>query len=138
MTKRPTAVNVIGWFFRVGGILGMALSLPLALWGKELYGDYWADALLRFSPTVLFLWGFFSSLLGLLLGNGVLKGQNWARTLAVAYCVVATLIGAAFYQDNLLYWFNLTANIAFTAVLWFFLYRPAATAFFQGQEPLPG
>jgi hypothetical protein len=37
MNKRPTAVTVIGWFWRVGGILGMAFALPLAHWGKDLY-----------------------------------------------------------------------------------------------------
>jgi hypothetical protein len=138
MTERPTAATVIGWFFRVGGILGMVFSLPLALWGRDLFADYWADALLGLSSTVLFFWGFLSSLVALLLGNGLLKGQNWARTLTVIYCFVGTAIGAAFYQNNSLYWFNLFGNLVFTAAMWFFLYRPAATAFFQDQEPVPG
>ncbi|MGD2123305.1 MAG: hypothetical protein PVJ76_16250 [Gemmatimonadota bacterium] len=136
MTKRPTAVTVIGWFFRAGGILGMVFSLPLALWGRELFADYWPDALLQLSSTIYFLWGFLSSLLGLLLGNGLLKGRNWARTLTIVYCVVATLIGAALYQNNFLYWFNLVGNLAFTAVFWFFLYRPHVNAFLDGEEGL--
>jgi len=89
MTKRPKAVTVIGWFLRVGGIIGMIWALPFALWGQDLYGDYWVDALRRLSPTVLFLWAFSSSLLCLLFGNGILKGQNWARILTLAYCVFA-------------------------------------------------
>ena len=133
MTKRPTAVTVIGWYWRVGGVLGMVFSLPFALWGQDLFGQYWVDALLRLSSTVLFLVAFLSSLLCLLCGNGILKGQNWARILALAYCLVGTLIAAVMYQGHLLYWFNLIGDLAFTVIMWFFLYRPHATTFFQGE-----
>jgi hypothetical protein len=133
MKERPTAVTVIGWFWRVGGVIGMVVALPFALWGQDLFGEYWADALLRLSTTVLFLWAFFSSLLCLLFGNGILKGQNWARILALAYCVVATLIAAVLYEGNPLYWINLIGDAAFTLIMWFFLYRPYPTAFFRGE-----
>jgi hypothetical protein len=131
MTKRPTAVTVIGWLWRVGGILGMILALPFALWGQDLFGDYWTGTLLRLSPTFLFLWGFFSSLLCLLFGNGILKGRDWARVLALAYCVLATLIAAVMYQAQPFYWFNLIGDLAFTVIMWFFLYRPHSSAFFR-------
>lgn len=131
MTNRPTAVPVIGWFWRVGGILGMVVALPLALRGQDLFGQYWANTLLGLSPTVLFLWMFLSSLLCLLFGNGILKGRNWARLLALAYCVAATLIAAVMYQKYPLYWLNLIGNLAFTGIMWFFLYRPHVTAFFE-------
>jgi len=137
MKERPKAVTVMGWFWRIGGILGMAFALPLALWGQKLYGQYWTGALLRLSPTVLFLWAFFSSLLCLLFGNGILKGQNWARILALAYCVVGTLIVVVLYQGHPLYWPNLIGDLAFTVIMWLFLYRPSATAFFNEDE-LPG
>jgi hypothetical protein len=133
MTERPKAVTIIGWFWRVGGIFGMAWALPFALWGEDLYGDYWVDALRRLSPTVLFLWAFSSSLLCLLFGNGILKGQDWARILALAYCVVAALIGAVLYHGYPLDWFILIVNLAFTGIMWFFLYRPQSTAFFKGE-----
>ena len=131
MTKRPTAVTVIGWFWRVGGVVGMILALPFALWGPDLWGQYWPDALLQLSSTVLFLWAFVSSLLCLLFGSGILKGQNGARILALAYCVVATLIAAVMYQGNALYWINLVGDLVFTVTMWFFLYRPQANAFFH-------
>jgi hypothetical protein len=136
MTQRPTAVTVIGWFWRVGGILGMVVALPLALWGQELFRKYWTDALLGLSPTVLFLWGFLSSLLCLLFGNGILKGREWARILALAYCLGATGIGAVMYRGYPLFGLNLIANLAFTGVMWFFLYRHNATAYFRGKMPL--
>ena len=138
MSKRPTAVTVIGWFWRVGGVVGMVLALPLALWGQDLFGRYWASALLWLSPTVLFLWAFFTSLLGLLLGNAILKGRNQARSLVLVYCVVATLIGAVMYQSHSLYWFNLFTNLVFTFIMWLFLFRPDATAFFKPEGMRPG
>jgi len=138
MTERPTAVTVIGWLWRVGGVLGMVFALPFALWGQDLFREYWADALLGLSPTVLFLWMFLSSLLCLLFGNGILLGRNWARILALAYCVLATLIAALIYQGFPLYWLNLTGDLAFTLIMWFFLFHPEATAFFKGEESQAG
>ena len=136
MTKRPTSVTVIGWFWRVGGVFGMVVALPFALWGRDLFDEYWADALLRLSPTVLFLWAFSSSLVGLLFGNGILKGQNWARIVGLAYCVGGTLIAALLYKSGPLYWVNLTGDLVFTVIMWLFLYHPRSTAFFRGEVPL--
>ena len=138
MTERPKAATVIGWFWTAGGVLGMVLALPIALWSRELFGEFWADALLRLSPTVLFLWAFLSSVLCLLFGNGILKGKSWARILSLAYCVVATLIAAVLYKGHPIYWINLFGDVLFTVVMWFFLYRPHVTAFFMGGEPLAG
>ena len=137
MNKRPRAVTVIGWFWRVGGVVGMVLALPLAIWYQEVFGKYAVEAALRLSSTVLILWMFFSSLLCLWFGNGILKGQSWARILALAYCVVATLIAAVMYRGHALYWFNLIGNLAFMVIMWFFLYRPKTTSFFKGDE-IPG
>jgi hypothetical protein len=114
----------------------MVIALPFALWGQNLFRDVWVDWLLNLSPTVLFLWTFSSSLLCLLCGNGLLKGQNWARFLAVAYCVFGTLIAAMMYKNHPLYWITLIGDVAFTAIMALFLYRPAANAFFRGEEPL--
>jgi hypothetical protein len=138
MTNRPKAVTVIGWFLRVGGVLGIVFSLPYALWGRDLWGQYWPDAFLRLSTTVLFLWMCFASLFCLLVGNGLLKGRDWARILAVAYCVVATVMVAVVYRGHSLYWVNLIGDLAFTVIIWFFLYRPEATAFFKREVPLEG
>ena len=111
----------------------MVFALPYAIWGQDLFSQYWPNALVGISPTVLFLWTFSSSLLCLLCGNGILKGQNWARILALAYCLVGTLIVAVMYQGHPLYWFNLIGDLAFTVIMWFFLFRPNATAFFKGE-----
>ena len=131
MNKRPRAVTFIGWFWRVGGIAGMVLALPLTIWYQDILGDYAVEATLRLSSTVLFLWMFFASLLCLICGNGILKGRSWARILALAYCVFATLIAAVMYQGHPLYWFNLIGNLAFIVIMWFFLFSPHATVFFR-------
>jgi len=113
----------------------MVLALPLAIWYQDLFGKYAVEAALRLSSTVLFLWMSFASLLCLFFGNGILKGRNWARILALAYCVVGTLIAAVMYQSHPVYWFNLIGNLAFTVIMWFFLFRPPATAFFREVDP---
>jgi len=137
MSRRPTAVTAVGWFWRVGGVVGMVLALPMALWGQDLFGRYWTGPLLWLSPMVLFLWAFLTSLVGLLLGNGILKGRLWARTLVLVYCVVATLIGAWLYRGHPLYWLNLIGNLVFTAIMWLLLFLPDATAFFKPEEMQP-
>jgi len=131
MADRPTAVKVIGWFLRIGGVLGMVLALPYALWGQELFAEYWAGFFLRLSPLVLFFWVFLSSLLCLLCGNGILKGRNWARNAALTYGVVGTLLAAMLYRGSPLYWPNLLGDVAFIVSMWFFLYRSQANAFFR-------
>ena len=130
MNKRPTAVTVIGWFWKVGGVLGMVLALPLAIWYQDVFGKYAVEAALRLGTTVLFLWMFLASLLCLLCGNGILKGRSWARILALVYCAGSSLIAAVLYQGHPLYWFNLIGNLAFIVLMWFFLFRPHANAFF--------
>ena len=136
MKERPTAVTVLGWYWRLGGILGMVLALPFSLWGKDLFGQYWIDAYLRLPSSVLFPLAFFISLLCLLIGNGILKGRNSARVFGLFYCIVGTWIAVTVYQGHPLYWVNLMGNLAFLVIMWFFLYRPHATAFFRGEELL--
>ena len=134
MTERPTSVTFFGWFFRLGGIVGMVFALPFALWGRELLGEYWAESLHRVSPAILFLYTFLSSLLGLLIGNGILRGKAAARTLALAYCIFAMLMAAAFYEKTQLFWVNLVGNVLFTAVLAFYLFLPQASGFFKAEK----
>ena len=130
--QSPTSVRVIGWFWRAGGIAGMIFALPLALKGKEWWGSYWADPIRSLSPTVLFVWAFLASLICLVLGNGILKGRDWARVSILAYCAASTLIGVAAYQHHPFIWFNAIANLTFTGFMGFFLYRSDSTAFFKG------
>ena len=114
----------------------MVFALPLALWGRELFGQYWADVYLRLPPSVLFLLTFLISLLCLLVGNGILKGRNSARVLGLSYCALGTLTAAVVYQGHPLLWITLSGDLAFLVIMWFFLYRPSATAFFRGEELL--
>ena len=133
MTERPTAVTVFGWFWRVGGIMGMIFAWPLAIRGREWLGDLATGPFWQLPPILLFLYCFLASLLGLVLGNGLLKGRNWSRVLALAYCFVAILLSFGWYEKTPLFWFNLLVNLVFTLVMWFFLFRPHVTAHFKGE-----
>jgi hypothetical protein len=136
MTKRPRAVTVIGWFWRVGGILGLISALPFAFLGMEWFGDLASGPFWQLPPSLLFLYGLFVSLVFLVCGNGLLKGRNWSRVLGLATCIVTILIGLVWYEKTLLFWFNLIWDAGLTGIMWFFLYRPHATAFFRGEAPL--
>jgi hypothetical protein len=135
MTERPSPVTVIGWLWTVSGGAGLAGALPYSYWGIDLFGDYWPCALLRLSPVVLFLIMLVCSLLCLSFGIGILKGQDWARVLSLAYCLVCTLAAAILYWGHALFWPILVVYLPFTAILWFYLYRPEANAFFRRTEP---
>jgi len=130
MNERPTAVTVFGWYWRVGGVVGMVLSIPLAIVGADWAPDYYPYAFLALPSFFQGLIGFLASVLSLLCGNGILKGQNWARALALALCFASTLTAVAL-RGHPLYWFSLIGNLAFISVMWFFLYRPQATAYFR-------
>jgi len=133
MTERPTAVTVIGWYLRVGGVVGMVLSIPLAIVGPELWGDFYPDAWLELPSSVQGFIGFVASLFCLLSGNGILRGQNWGRTLALIICGMSTL-AAVGHRSHPFYWFNLIGNLAFILMFWFFLFRSQSSAFFKGAE----
>jgi len=135
MSERPKAVTVIGWYWRVGGVVGMVLSIPLAIVGADLWGEYYPNWYSALPSSILGLIGFLASLLCLLCGNGILKGKEWARTLALVLCFVSTL-AAVVFRDRPLYWFNLMGNLAFIAVIWFFLFRQETTVFFKGDGGL--
>lgn len=136
MTSRPRAVTVVGWLFRVGGIVGMVFAIPYALWGPEWFGGHirGADRFWVLPPLLIFLVAFLSSLVFLVCGNGILEGRNWSRVLAVAVCVVATLSPFLLYENQPLLWFNGAGNLACALALWFYLFRPEAGAFFAGGE----
>lgn len=134
MTKRPTAITVIGWYWRVGGILGIGLSLPLALWGAELFEELYPGIYMGLPKAVIFVWAFLGSLLSLLCGNGILKGRNWGRVLALILCVLGTLVPLIVWPKHPMFWFHLVSNAGFTAIMGFFLFRPGATWYFRGEE----
>ena len=137
MTNRPTAVTVIGWFWKAGGVIGMVSSLPIALWGRGWFQAYWSDFLLGLSPSLLFFVFFLSSLLCFISGNGLLNGQNWARALILVYCVVAAFLSLIWYQDHPNRWISFIGNLIFTVIMWLFLYLPPVAAFFRPEEQSP-
>jgi len=136
MTERPTAVTVFGWFWRAGGILGMIVAWPLALRGPEWIGDIAKGPFWQLPPILLFLYAFLTSLLCFVCGNGLLKGRNWSRVLALVYCFGAILISFVWYEKTPLFWVSLFFNLAFTMIMWFYLFRPESKAFFAEAEGL--
>lgn len=129
--KRPAAVTFFGWFWTVGGLLGMVASWPLAQDGADWVGSFSPGPFWQMPSTFVFLYSFFASLIGLLFGNGLLRGRNWSRFLAVGYGLAGALISFMWWETTPLFWLNLFGNLAFTGVMWFFLFRPEAEAYFN-------
>lgn len=114
----------------------MVLSWPLAYRGSGWLADLSPGFFWQLPPIFLFLYAFLTSLLCLVVGNGLLKGRNWSRVLAVAYCFAAIVISFVLYERTPLFWVSLIFNLAFTMIMWFFLFRPESNAFFAEAEGL--
>jgi hypothetical protein len=136
MPKRPTAVSVFGWFWFGGGILAMLLSWPLARHGQEWYGDLAPGPFWDFPVLFVFFYCFLVSILCVVIGAGLLKGRNWSRFLALGYCFLALFMAFMWFDVSPLLLLNFFVDLAFTLIMWFFLFRPAANAFFRREEGL--
>jgi hypothetical protein len=115
MRQRPATVTVLSWLYIVMGAVGFIYH------ARELgrNGLLHSDVLLVEGLRVLAIAaGFF-----------MLKGQNWARWLAIAW--IALHVVASFYNS----WQQAVMHTIFLAVIWFLLTGPTANAFFRGMEP---
>ena len=132
---RPTAVTVIGWYWKGGGILGMIGALPYSLAAPDLLGDYWGRPLRALGAPSLFVMAFVASFVCYLFGKGILTGRARARVAALIYCVVGivvgTLVWARTYPGDPLVWVNLVGSVVFTLAMWFFLYGSPANEYFR-------
>jgi hypothetical protein len=112
--QRPATVTVLSWLYIVMGTVGSIYH------ARELgqFGLLHTDVLLIEGLRVLAIAaGFF-----------MLKGQNWARWLAIAW--IALHVIASFYNS----WQQVAMHALFLAVICFLLTRPTANTFFRGME----
>jgi hypothetical protein len=114
MRQRPATVTVLSWLYIVMGTVGFIYH------ARELgrNGLLHADVLLIEGLRVL----------AIVAGFFMLKGQNWARWLAIVW--IALHVVASFYNS----WQQAAMHPLFLAVIWFLLTRSAANVFFRGVE----
>ena len=121
--ERPTSVTVISWILIVLGALGLLVGALMS--NNPDVMDQMAKSKLGAGTQQML--GIVSSVISIVSGYGMLQGKNWGRLLYV----VSTVVGIAlnFYAmgaDTMQY-----LAIAIFAVVVFFLYRPAANAWFN-------
>ncbi len=116
MKVRPTSVTVIAWILIVGGVIALIMS-GLLLYNPRT-GQWWVPDSSLPAP----LWHgivFAGLLLTIVSGIGMLKGQNWARLLFVAYRGISILVGIPSSPMSM----RLIANVGMFLILVFFLFR---------------
>jgi hypothetical protein len=122
MGTRPLSVTIIGWLlvvsagFSLFGLLTLS-SNPLA---QSIIQQTGIPLAAHMALSVVGI------VVTLISGYGVLKGFDWARLLYVGYSVLGLVIGLAIspYPSATL------IGLVFLAVVAFFLFRPAANAWF--------
>lgn len=122
MQQRPLSLSIIGWFLVVSGLFG---SISILITRNN-------PIVLRvYEQSPLPLWAHFAfGGVGIVViaacGYGVLKGLNWSRFVYVGWSVLAFAMSALTISVASL----LIMSIAFFLVIVFFLFRPAANAWF--------
>ena len=111
MPRRPLILTIFGWFLILAGVVGFVFHFPVhRAWHPD---DAWPLGL---------------ELILLIAGVFILRGQTWARWLAVAW--IAFHVGLSFYH-------SVREVAVHTVVLLIFagiLFHPAANAWFRAVQ----
>ena len=108
--KRPISVTILAWIY-------IAVAVASFVYGFPLHGVHWDDIL---AESV--------RLSGLIAGIWMLRGENWARWLAIAW--IAFHIGlSAFHNVR-----EVAAHTAFGIVIAVILFRPNAANYFRRES----
>ena len=121
--ERPTSITVISWILIVLGALGLLVAAMMS--NNPDVMEQMAKSKLGAGTQQMI--GVVSSVISIVSGYGMLQGKNWARLLYVISSVIgiainfyAMPIGGAEYLA-----------IGIFVILLFFLFRPAANAWFN-------
>jgi hypothetical protein len=126
MRSRPISITIIGWFLLVTGVL----TLPAGLAPID---NPEVQELMARRPVPIVVQQvmlFAGALVNLVSGYFLLRGQNWARHLYVAWTFVQ--IGYAWLTVPIR--LLIVPGVLFCLLVAFFLFRPRANAFFAGEE----
>lgn len=123
--NRPTSLTIIGWLLIVMGIFGLISQLTMQ-------DNPAVQQVLAESPlpaSVHMILGIIGAIVGVVSGYGVLKGMNWSRYLYVGWSAVGLVIGLLTTPFTSI----MVLSLVFVGVFAFFLFRPAANDWFNGQ-----
>ena len=128
--NRPTSLTIIGWLLIVMGIFGLISQLTMQ-------DNPAVQQVLAESPlpaSVHMILGIIGAIVGLVSGYGVLKDMNWSRYLYMGWSVVGLIIGLLTMPFTSI----MLLSLVFLGVFAFFLFRPAANDWFNGQAVTAG
>ncbi len=117
MNKCPLPVTILAWVYIAMGTIGFVYHLP------ELH----ANNALQFDGV----WIELVRLLAVVAGVFMLRRQNWARWLALAWIAFHVVVGALHSVQQF------AIHCLFCAVIAYFLFRPEATRYFRGARIEP-
>ena len=127
--KRPSSISVIVWILIVtSGISVITSTVNLNnRMVEELMGKSLLPIPLQYSMLYVGL------LITIVAGIAMLKGQNWARFLYVAWTALGFVIGVVTSSMKT----AMIPGLVVFSVITFFLFRPKANQYFSQKEP-PG
>jgi len=121
--ERPTSITVISWILIVLGALGLLVGALMS--NNPDVMEEMAKSRLGAGPQQIV--GIASSIASIVSGYGMLQGKNWGRLLYV----ISSVIGIALNFYAMPMGGAQYLGVAIVAVVIFFLYRPAANAWFN-------
>ena len=130
MQSRPTSLTVVCWILIVSGPLALA-SLFTGHMHDPNVVELMSKSALPISVQYAMMWlgAFITS------GSGImmLYRQNWARLIYMGWAIFGIVIGLITSPFKVM----LLPTIVGYAIIAFFLFRPAANAYFSGVENRP-
>jgi len=112
MKKRPLSVTIVSWLLVAAGVVGLVYHLT----------EF--KALQPFQSDVV--WVGLLRLVAIVSGTFMLRGNNWARWLSLAWLAFHVIL-SGFHSLQ-----ELVMHSVLLAVLSYFLLRPEATRYFLG------
>ena len=105
--KRPRAVTILAWIYIVVGVVSFVYGFPR----HAIHADDLLAESVRLS--------------GIIAGAWMLRGENWARWLAIAWIAFHVAL-SAFHELR-----ELAVHAAFGVAIAIFLFRPDAANYFR-------
>lgn len=128
--QRPTSLTIIGWYLIVMAVLG-ALGLLLMRNNEMVVATMQQSSV---SPSVQLAFGAVGCLVSAACGYGILKGLGWSRLAYVGWIVISIVFSLASAPFSSL----MVVGWVIQALIIFFLFRPAANAWFGGSAAVNG
>ncbi|HEX3659418.1 MAG TPA: hypothetical protein VHV55_26760 [Pirellulales bacterium] len=129
MNARPTSVTVVSVILIVIGMLSLFSTFMIIVQRNDPLVQQ-AMAANPLPPQAQIAMGFVGALVMLISGIAMLRAQGWGRWLFTGYIALAFVVGIVTSPVKLL----LIPSAILNLILIFFLFRPAASAYFGPSE----